>query len=309
MKPKIIFIVGPTAIGKTEIAVNLAKKLKAEIVSCDSMQIYKYMDIITSKPSKKILKEIPHYLIGRLNPCREYNVSSYRRQALGKIKEILEKGKTPIFVGGTGLYMSILIDGIFSEKAKDDKVRVMLYRQAKKFGGKYLHDKLKNIDYEAALKIHPNDTKRIVRALEVFKTSGKPISVLQKTRKGLKDKYDIKVICLNLPREKLYRKINQRVEEMFDKGLVSEAKKLLKLKLSKTAACAIGIKEIKCYLDGSYNLKQVKDVIKRNTRRYAKRQLCWFRKDKRIEWLKIKTEDSPEMTANRILSMIKRNEK
>lgn len=299
-KNKIIFIVGPTGIGKTKVALKLVPKINAEIVSCDSMQVYRGMDIITSKPTRALRKRIPHHLIDIVSPSREYDVFKYRKTAIRKIKEIINRGKTPLFVGGTGLYMSSLIDGIFKAKSQNKLIRNWLYKQAEDLGSEYLYKRLKSIDHEAALKIHPHDTRRIVRALEVFETTGKPISKLQKLRKGLWDKYTIKIFCLNVERDKLYKRIEERVEEMFAKGLVKEAKKLLNLRLSKTAHQAIGIKELKGYFNGLYDLKQAKKLMKRTTRLYAKRQLTWFRKDKRINWTEISEKEKPEDIAKRL---------
>ncbi|MDP2938125.1 MAG: tRNA (adenosine(37)-N6)-dimethylallyltransferase MiaA [Candidatus Omnitrophota bacterium] len=305
MKPRIIFLVGPTAIGKTEIAVAIAKKINAEIISCDSMQVYKGMDIITSKPPFALRRTTPHHLISAISPDKEYNVSRYYKDVVRKIKEILKRGKIPLIVGGTGLYMSILIDGIFKSSASSKVIRNRLYRQAERLGNEYLYNRLKDIDPEATSKIHPHDTKRIVRALEVFEATGQPISKLQKQRKGLSQDYDIKIFGLNMPREKLYQKIEERVERMFTNGLVDEAKRLLKLKLSKTAAYAIGIKELKGYLDGLYDLDEAKRLIKRNTRLYAKRQLTWFRKDKRISWFGVGEKETPASVANRIFKKLR----
>ena len=282
MKPRIIFLVGPTAAGKTELAVRIARKLNAEIISCDSMQIYKGMGILSSQPSRTDLKKIPHHLLGQVSPDKEFNVSKYRSLALKKIREILDRGKLPLFVGGSGLYMSVVIDGIFKVKTENKKIRKKLYLQAARSGSLKLHEKLRKVDPWAASKIHPNDTKRIIRALEVFAVVGKPISELQATRKGLQDKYDISIFGLSLDRSELDRRIDQRVDKMFRQGLVIEVKKLLKLKLSNTSRYAIGISEIKGYLEGLYGLEEAKDLIKKNTRRYARRQMTWFRKDKRI---------------------------
>jgi tRNA dimethylallyltransferase len=305
MKEKIIFIVGPTAMGKTETAILLAKKMNAEIVSCDSMQLYKYMDIITSKPSRQLRKRVAHYLIDIVSPQETYDVSRYRKDAISKIKEILNKSKVPIFAGGTGLYMSILIDGIFKVKSKDKNIRARLYRQAAQFGSDYLYERLKHRDPQAACKIHPHDTKRIIRALEVYQITGQPISKLQRQRQGLWDKYDIRIFCLNTQRHKLYQRIDKRVDRMFRQGLVREVKKLLKKNLSRTAGCAIGIKELKGYFAGDYDLEEARRLIKRNTRLYAKRQLTWFRKDKRIRWFKVGAEEKSQSVANRILKELK----
>jgi len=300
---RIVFIVGPTAIGKTQVASVLARKIKAEIISCDSMQVYKGMSIITSKPPAKLRKSIRHYLIDIVGPNQEYDVLQYRKLALKKLRAVLKKGKMPLFVGGSGLYMSVLIDGIFEAKTQDACLRKKLYAQAEKKGSHYLHNKLKGVDLEAAKKIHPNDVKRIIRALEVFEATGRPISYLQQQRHGLSDEYDVKIFCLNMERQALYRKIGERVERMFAKGLVQEVKALIKLKLSRTASCAIGIKELKGYFYGEYDLQEAKRLIERNTRLYARRQLTWFRKDKRIKWINVGTNEKPNEVADRIYSI------
>jgi tRNA dimethylallyltransferase len=300
IKPRIIFLVGPTAVGKSEVAIHLAKKLKAEIISCDSMQIYKGMDIITSKPSPAQLKAVPHHLISALSPEKAYNVSQYRLDAIKKIKDILKRKRIPVLVGGTGLYMSVLINGIFELDAQDSGIRESLKKTALNKGSCYLHDELRKVDPEAAKKIHPNDARRIIRAIEVFKLTGRPISELQKLRHGLKDEYDVKVFCLNMKRDALYQRINERVERMFKQGLLNEVKKLLKKNLSKTAACAIGINQLKAYFSGVNSLDIARCFIKRDSRHYAKRQLTWFRKDKRINWINIKETDKPKEIATRI---------
>jgi len=298
--PQIIFLVGPTAVGKSEIAVYLAKKLGAEIISCDSMQIYKGMDIISSQASLSLRRRVPHHLISTVSPVKEYNVSQFRKEALKKIKSIINKGKIPLFVGGTGLYMTILIDGIFELETKGKGLRERLYKQAEKLGSDYLYERLQKIDPEAAQKIHPNDTKRIVRALEVFESTGKPISILQKQRRGLVHEYDVLFFGLNMERKKLYKRIDARVEKMFRAGLLAEVKRLLKLRLSRTATYAIGIRELKGYFDGLYDLDEAQQLMKRNTRAYAKRQLTWFRKDKRIKWISVQDKEKPASIANRI---------
>ncbi|MCX5705443.1 MAG: tRNA (adenosine(37)-N6)-dimethylallyltransferase MiaA [Candidatus Omnitrophica bacterium] len=304
VKPQIIFLVGPTAVGKTEIALYLAKKLKAEIISCDSMQIYKGMDIIASKPSLGQLKTIPHYLISTIPSEKAYNVSQYRKDALKIIKEIVKRKKIPLFVGGTGLYMAILINGIFELDTQGSKIRKKLQKIALNKGSDYLHKELHKVDPEAAEKIHHHDAKRIIRALEVFKLTGKSITALQKLRHGLKDDYDIKIFCLDIKREELYKRIDERVDRMFKQGLVNEARRLLKKNLSKTAACAIGLNELKGYFAGIYGQDVAKHFMKRNSRRYAKRQLTWFRKDKSIQWVKIKEMDKPKEITKKILMKI-----
>ncbi|MCX5697887.1 MAG: tRNA (adenosine(37)-N6)-dimethylallyltransferase MiaA, partial [Candidatus Omnitrophica bacterium] len=292
--------VGPTAVGKTQVAACLAKKINGEIISCDSMQVYKGMDILTSKPSPALRKRVSHHLIGAVEPREEYNVSKYRKAALLSVKDILKRGKTPIFSGGTGLYVSMLVDGIFEAKSGNKSIRQRLYQEAKARGSAYLFKRLRKVDPQAASKIHPHDTKRIVRALEVFETMGRPISELQAERRGLANEYNVNIFCLDMPRDRLYDRINKRVDKMFRQGLVKEVRRLLKLKLSKTSRFAIGIREIKDYLEGMYDLGQAKELIKRNTRWYAKRQLTWFRKDKRIYWIKIGQGEKPESAAREI---------
>ncbi len=285
IKPKIIFLLGPTAVGKTQASLKLARKINAEIISCDSMQLYKGMDIISSKPSHAARKRIPHHLLDIVSPQKEYSAAAYREAALKAIKKILKKKKIPLFVGGTGLYASTVVDGVFTGPGADERIRKRLYKQAKTKTPLYLYKRLERVDAEAAGKIHPNDLKRIVRALEVWITTKKPISAWQKQRHGITHDYDVSMYCLSRPRGELYGRIDKRVDQMFKQGMVKEVKRLLKKKISRTALLAIGIGEIKAYLDGKESLAEAKELIKRHTRRYAKRQLTWFRKDKRIKWV------------------------
>ncbi len=284
-KPGIIFLVGPTAAGKTRLAFKIARRINAEIISCDSMQVYKGMDVISSKPSVLQRRNIKHHLIDIISPQREYNAALYRSQALEAIKTILKKGKIPLFVGGTGLYAAAVIDGVFTGPGADKAIRRRLYRQAETRGTDYLYKRLLRVDRQAADKIHHHDLRRIVRALEVWIKTKKPISQWQRQRQSIGKDYRIKIFCLDLPRQELYRSINQRVKQMFKNGLVNEVSQLLKKRLSKTARLAIGIQEIKSYLEGKSSLVQARELISRYTRQYAKRQLTWFRKDKRIVWV------------------------
>jgi tRNA dimethylallyltransferase len=264
------------------------------------MQIYKGMDIITAQPSLKQRRQVRHHLFGIVPATREYDVAKYRKEALKIIRKAVKRNKVPLFVGGAGLYMSIIIDGIFQAKAQNKRMRKKLYQQAGAYGSRYLYEKLEKIDPEAARKIHPHDTKRIIRALEVFVSTGKPISQLQRQRYGLSDEYAVKVFCLNMERNKLYRRINGRVEEMFKQGIIKEIESLRKKSLSKTASCAIGIRELGGYFDGKYDLDEAKRLIKRNTRHYAKRQLTWFKKDKRIKWIEVNEKEKPQEVTKRL---------
>ncbi|HAH19948.1 MAG: tRNA (adenosine(37)-N6)-dimethylallyltransferase MiaA [Omnitrophica WOR_2 bacterium GWF2_43_52] len=294
-KPQIIFLVGPTAIGKSALAISLAKKISAEIISLDSMQIYKGLRIVSSQPDMAMQKSIPHHLLGFVSPGDKFDVATYRKLALQKIRQVHKRKKIPLFVGGTGLYMSVLIDGIFEEVKKDEALRKKLYQQEKKRGSGFLYNKLLAVDREAAAKIHPHDTRRIVRALEVYTLTGKPISELWRKRKGLSEKYEVRIFGLNKDRQELYNDINARVETMFKEGLVAEVRKAGKKKISLTCSQAIGLKEVRGYLEGGYDLAFAKELMKKNTRNYAKRQLTWFRKDTRILWLdvtKVRIEDA-----------------
>ena len=285
MKPRVLFLVGPTAAGKSSLALKLAQKINAEIISCDSMQVYCGMDVLTSKPSKQERKKVRHHLIDIVPPSKNFDVSRYRRRALKAIKEVHGRGRLPLFVGGTGLYVSMVIDGIFEKKTENAAVRRRLYSLAGKRGSACLHDRLKKADPRAAAKIHPHDTRRIVRALEVFQTTGRTISELQAERTGLGGSYDVRIFGLDVPRRALYKKIDARVERMFRAGLVREVRRLLAGRLSRTARYAIGIPEVKTYSEGALSLAEARELMKKNTRKYARRQLTWFRRDKRIQWI------------------------
>ncbi|MBL7072461.1 MAG: tRNA (adenosine(37)-N6)-dimethylallyltransferase MiaA [Candidatus Omnitrophica bacterium] len=282
MKQKIIFILGPTASGKTEVAIELAKRLNGEIISCDSMQVYENMDIITQGV---IDPAIGHHLVKVISPEEEFNAVKFIEMATRAICSILKKGKVPIFVGGTGLYVKRLLDGIFSAPEKDVKLRRALEELAKEKGNVYLHNELKKVDPETAAVLHFNDVRRIVRALEIFKLTGGELTDKKNDSRGIFNKYDCRMFGLSLPRDVLYARIEARVEAMFDEGLVEEVKALKKRALSLTASKALGVKEAEAYLDGKMNLEETKKELKKNTRHYAKRQLTWFRSDGRIEWI------------------------
>lgn len=284
-KQKVIFIVGPTATGKSELAVKLAKKIRAEIISADSMSIYRGMDIISSKPDKNLRKQAPHHLIDIITSDKEYNVAKFIKESNKKIKEIIKRKKAPIIVGGSGLYIDGLLYGVFRGTKSDATLRAKLEQEAKKYGSHYLYEKLKVIDPEAAEKIHPNNLRRIIRALEVCILSKEKFSEIKRKRSGLIDIYDIELFGLGLDRDKLYSRIDARVDKMFRRGLISEVKHLLKKKLAKTACQALGIKEVEGLLKGQHDLERAKYLLKRNTRHFAKRQITWFKRNKQIVWL------------------------
>lgn len=283
----ILFIVGPTAIGKTRLAITLARKLRGEVISCDSMQAYKGMNILSQAPSKDEKKAAKHHLIGIIDPKREYSAATFRKKAIPIIEAIINRKKIPIVAGGSGLYVRALIDGLFPTAAADMKFRKRMQRFVSRHGSQKLHDRLSKIDPGSARLIHPNDVRRIIRALEIYETTGHTMTELKSTTRGLKDRYNIKVFGLIASRKKIYSRIDSRVDKMFDCGAVKEASKLAKKNMSRTAETVFGFREIRGYLNGEYDLESAKDLVKMNTRRFAKRQLTWFRSDGRIKWFDI----------------------
>ncbi len=273
--------------GKTDLSIELAKRIKGEIISCDSMQIYQDMQIGTAKPTVTEMQGIKHYLIDILPPNQRFSVSEYKIRAEEAIKEILQKGKKPIVVGGTGLYMDSLIKGIqYPDITIDEKYREELELLAEKKGLSLLYQKACAIDKEAMKTISPNDKKRIIRVLEIWKQTGKTKTELEIESRKQEIPYQYKMFGITMPREILYEKINQRVEKMVKLGLQEEVENLLvKYKEFPTAMQSLGYKETRAYLRGELNREEWIEMIKRETRRYAKRQLTWFRRNKEIIWL------------------------
>lgn len=287
---RVIVIVGPTASGKTSLSIELAKRLNGEIVSADSMQIYKYMDIGTAKPTIEEMQGIKHYLIDEVLPSEEFNVVKFKELAEKYIDEIISKGKQPIVVGGTGLYISSLINNInFSETECDWELREKLQKEAEEYGVQYLHDKLKQVDIDAANNIHPNNIKRVIRALEVYYQTNKPISYHNEISRAVPPKYEFILVGLTMDRQYLYDRINKRVDVMLENGLIDEVKRLVDSGYahSITSMQGIGYKEILAYLNGETTLEDAIEIIKRDSRRYAKRQLTWFKRIKEIKWFGI----------------------
>lgn len=303
-RQKIIFIIGPTAVGKTDVALLLAKKLKTEIISCDAMQVYKEISILTNKPSSEILKTVPHHLINCVSVAKDFDVALFRNQALKSIKKIRQKGKIPVIAGGSGLYISALLDGLFDGVKKNGRIRRQLEKEAEEKGNDYLYKRLQSVDPQAAFKIHPNNVRRIIRALEVFLVSREPISKLQKNREGLWGQYDIRIFCLNRKREELYRLIDRRVDTMFQGGAVEEIRKLMKKKWGQTARHVIGVREIQDVFSNQHDIERAKYLIKLKSRRYAKRQLTWFRRDHRLQWIQVDSKDKPKDIVSYILKEI-----
>lgn len=287
---RVIVIAGPTASGKTSLSIELAKRLNGEIISADSMQLYKYMDIGTAKPTAEEMQGIKHYLIDEILPSEEFNVVRFQKLAGKYIEEMLKKGKQPIIAGGTGLYISSLINNImFSESGSDWELREALSREAEEKGPLYVHDKLRQVDPAAAENIHPNNLKRVIRALEVYYQTQKPISHHNELSRAVPPSYDFILFGLTLDRQLLYERINKRVDAMLENGLVNEVRKLVELGFSDsiTAMQGIGYKELLAYLRNETSLEEAVEIIKRNSRRYAKRQITWFKRINEINWISI----------------------
>lgn len=283
-------IVGPTASGKTRLSIELAKEINGEIISADSMQIYKYMDIGTAKPDTEEMSGIKHYLINEVFPDEEFNVAKYRELANGYIDQVLKNGKHPIIVGGTGLYINSMIYNInFSETISDWEYRDELKQEAEEKGNRFIYDRLVEVDPEAAAKIHENDIKRVIRALEVFKHTNKTMTYHNNLSRLMPPPYRYLVFGLKWDREKLYGRIEKRVDLMFENGLLEEVKKLSTMGYDRKliAMQGLGYKEIFCYLKGEATLNEAVNIVKRDTRRYAKRQITWFKRIEELNWLEI----------------------
>ncbi len=292
-KIKLLAVVGPTASGKTALAVELAKKFNGEVVSCDSMQIYKGMEVATAAPTEEEQSDVKHYMVGCVDPTEQFSVSRYCEMAHHCIEDICIKGKLPILCGGTGLYFSSLVDDLeFVDAPSDEKLRSKLYERAEKEGGERLLCELGQIDPETAERLHPNNISRIVRALEIYMVSGITLSEQNKRSRNKESRYDMLAFGINYAnREDLYRRIDKRVDIMLQKGLIAEARMAYNIN-GKTSVQAIGHKELWKYFEGEQSFDEAVDLLKRQTRRYAKRQLTWFRRDDRIIWLD--ASDNPD---------------
>lgn len=284
----VICIVGPTASGKTGLSIELAKKIDGEIISADSMQIYKDLNIGTAKVTKEEMQEIPHHMIDIIPPNQDFSVADFKRICYEKIDDIIDRGKTPIIVGGTGLYVSsVILDMNFEDQEVDQEYRDELYELAKIHSNEYIHDMLKEVDPISANEIHPNNLKRVIRALEMFKLNqvkSEHMSNEKKRINNLETKYNFILFCLKMDKELLHDRINKRVDLMVEQGLENEAKLVYKLP-SCTARQAVGYKEFFDYFENKVDLNSVVDEIKLRTRQYAKRQMTWFKKMPNVIYL------------------------
>ncbi|MFL0246916.1 tRNA (adenosine(37)-N6)-dimethylallyltransferase MiaA [Candidatus Clostridium stratigraminis] len=284
----LIIIAGPTAVGKTSISIKLANKLNGEIISVDSMQIYKYMDIGSAKVTKEEMGGIPHYLIDIIDPKINYSAAQFKRDAEKYINDITSRGKVPMLVGGTGLYINSLIYNYsFTEAVKDVNFRRELEELALEKGKNYVHGLLKEVDTDSYNRLYPNDLKRVVRALEVHKLTGKTIGEFNNNENIFNIPYNLHYFVLTMDRSILYERINTRVDIMLEKGLVDEVIKLKEMGYTSDMQSmkGIGYKEILFYLEGRISFIEAVDMIKQGSRNYAKRQLTWFRKDNRVNWI------------------------
>lgn len=296
-KPKLLFLIGPTGSGKSELAIMLAKSLKGEIVSCDSMLVYKGMDIGTAKPTKTEQKGVRHHCMDLITPRQKITVYKYRKVALKVIGQIVARKQVPIIVGGSGLYVKAIIDGVASQPGKTTKIRQKLEKLEAKYGWAYLYKKLKKIDPKRASEILPNDKRRTIRALEIYEAFGKKPSEWRLQTETLEDLgYSYKIFGLQRDRAKLYDRINARVASMIAKGFVDEVKKLRKTGFSVTSRQAIGYCEILKFLDQELSLKEAVELTQKRSRHLAKKQLTWFRRDPKINWLAV-SEDKKALHA------------
>ncbi|OLS39089.1 tRNA (adenosine(37)-N6)-dimethylallyltransferase MiaA [Bacillus sp. MRMR6] len=284
-KQKLLVIIGPTAVGKTKLSIELAKKYNGEIISGDSMQIYREMDIGTAKIKIEEMEGVPHHLIDIKDPDESFSVAEFQQLVRAKINEIALKGKLPIIVGGTGLYIqSVIYDYHFSEATADDTFRIELEARAKVIGNEALHKELTRLDPVSAAQIHPNNVRRVIRALEIFHCTGKMMSEYQKEQEP-DLLYQTALIGLTMEREKLYERINLRVKLMMDEGLLDEVRRLYDRGLRDCQSIqAIGYKEVYEFFEGKVSLEDAVENLKQNSRRYAKRQLTWFRNKMDVQW-------------------------
>ncbi len=307
MLPKICILAGPTAVGKTEISLALARSLCGEIISADSAQVYKYMDIGTAKLKEEEMQGIKHYMIDEVTPDMDFSVAQFREKAELYIKDINDRSKLPIITGGTGLYINSLLNNLdFTDSISDEEYRREMQETAQVKGTDYVHAMLEAVDPASYKKLHPNDLRRVIRALEVYKHTGRPISYFQEKSRKQPPRYDFAYITLTMDRRKLYERIDQRVDRMMASGLVEEVEGLIKRGYGRelNSMQALGYKEIADFLHGLITKDEAVRIMKRDTRHYAKRQLTWFRGDKRVNWVDVDNFFRKEVIVENIIRFI-----
>jgi tRNA dimethylallyltransferase len=305
--PKIPILTGPTAVGKTSTSIELAKLLNGEIISIDSRQLYKYLDIGTAKPTLREQKAIPHHLIDLFEPTRQVSAGEYRRLAIEVVEKIVTREKTPIFVGGSGMYIKAVVHGIFKNSTSNPEIRQALLQEIEEKGNIPLYNRLMDIDSETAKKIHMNDAKRITRALEIYQITGKPASQHFKNQKA-NPAFPTKIFVLYRERPELYERINKRVDKMLSEGLVKETEDLLtnRYRDAMHELKTLGYQEVIQYLDDDVSLDEMTENLKMNTRRYAKRQLTWLRHQLDAKWIQVTDDDNAKDIAINIKNSLER---
>ena len=296
-KKPLVVLTGPTAVGKTKASIGLAKAIGGEIISADSMQVYEYMDIGSAKIRPEEMQGVPHYLIDDLKPWDEFHVVRFQQMAKNAMEQIYANGHIPIVVGGTGFYIQALLYDIdFTGTAQDDTYRAELENLVKEKGAAYLHNMLRKVDPKSAEDIHANNVKRVIRALEYYRQTGQKMSEHNEEERRKESPYEFVYFVLNAPREQLYARIDRRVDQMIEEGLVDEVKHLKELGCTKEMVSmqGLGYKEILAYLDGEYDLSTAVYTIKRDTRHFAKRQLTWFRRERQVTWIQKEVYDYDE---------------
>lgn len=297
MKKPLVILAGPTASGKTALSVRLAQKIGGEIISADSMQVYRGMDIGSAKIRPSEMEGVSHFLIDVLDPDEEFNVVIFQKMVKSAMQEIYERNHIPVLVGGTGFYIQAVLNDIsFTEEENDSLVRKNLEALAREKGGTWLHEQLQKVDPASARTIHPNNRKRVIRALEFYQETGTCISEHNQEQREKQSPYQFVYFVLNMEREKLYQRINQRVDQMLEQGLVEEVTRLQKAgcHAGMVSMQGLGYKEILSYLQGECTLEEAVTILKRDTRRFAKRQLTWFRREKEVCW--VNRESFPDET-------------
>jgi tRNA dimethylallyltransferase len=305
MARQVLAIIGPTSSGKSQVGMIVAERMNCEIISADSRQIYKYLDIGTAKPTVNNCNKIVHHFVDELLPDQDFNAGEYLKQGRNRIEEIFNRGRQPLIVGGSGLYIGALVDGFFEGPQAHPEIRSELEDRMQKEGIESLVNELRNVDPISAAKMLPSNTRRIVRALEVYKITGTPISKHHKT----KDAASFKTVFVGLmwERKQLYKRIDERVDWMFHNGLLNEVKNLIEMgySLRNNSLQTVGYQEVFKFFEGAISFEYMVELIKRNSRRYAKRQLAWFRRNERIKWFDIKSESDFDMVAEKIISHFK----
>lgn len=288
MKKPLVILTGPTAVGKTKASISLAKAINGEIISADSMQVYKYMDIGSAKIRPEEMDGVPHHLVDVLMPDDEFHIVKFQHMAKAAMDEIYAKGKIPIVVGGTGFYIQAITRDIdFTQAEQEDAYRKELEQLAEEKGAEHLHNMLKEVDPKAAEEIHMNNMKRVIRALEYFHQNGTPISQHNEEQRAQTTPYNLAYFVLNAPRDLLYKRIEKRIDEMIEEGLIEEVTRLKEMGYERgmVSMQGLGYKEILTYLDEEYTLEEAIYVLKRDTRHFAKRQLTWFRREQDVTWV------------------------